>query len=94
MVKAEVMQTWDELAKMYTSIYRAGLSKDFTDTYRVCASSLCAVLRDPPAAVESAAPPSDVDMSSVGKLLQHVPESYGPAESGLEVVDVGLERNY
>jgi hypothetical protein len=72
------------------SIYRNELSQDFLDAYRVYADGLCGLLRNPPAPAEGSTPPSEVDISSIGKLEQHVQRSYGSAEFGLQVLDIGL----
>jgi hypothetical protein len=90
MTIVEPTESWEEQSRLYTSIYRNGLSQDFLDAYRVYAGGLCDLLRNPPAPAEGSTPPSEVDISSIGKLQQHVQESYGSAEFGLEVLDIGL----
>jgi hypothetical protein len=86
----EPTETWEEHARLYTSIYRNGLSQDFLDAYRVYAGGLCDVLRDPPAPLEGATPPSDVDVSSIGRLSQYVQVSYGSPDYGVEVLNIGV----
>jgi hypothetical protein len=90
MTIVEPTESWKEHAQLYTYIYRNGLSKDFLDEYRVYAGGLCDLLRDPLAPMEGVPPPSEVDISSIGKLEKHVRESYGGSELGLEVLDLGI----
>jgi hypothetical protein len=83
-------ESWEEHARLYTSVYRNGLSKDFLDAYRVYAGGLCEVMRNPPIAGEGATPPSEVDVSSIGKLSQYVQVSYGSPDYGVSVLDIGV----
>jgi hypothetical protein len=90
MAIVEPTYSWGEHARLYTSIYRNGLSQDFIDAYRVYAGGLCDISQDPPAPLERATPPSDVDISSIGKLSKYVGESYGTPDFGIEVLDIGV----
>lgn len=87
MVAVSPDQSWEDHARYYNSIYRAGLSREFMDAYRAAAEGICNAIANAPKAVSPAA---EVDISSIGIAEKYVKREYGTADRGLEVLDVGV----
>ncbi|PVH99197.1 hypothetical protein DM02DRAFT_718963 [Periconia macrospinosa] len=86
MVSVNPRQSWEERARYYNSVYRAGISKDFIAAYRVYAQSICDAIAHAPKVVSPAA---EVDISSIGVIEKHIKREYGDNDRALEVLDVG-----
>jgi hypothetical protein len=87
MVAVSPDKSWEDHARYYNSIYRAGLSQEFIDAYRVTAQGVCDAIADAPKVVSPAA---EVDISSIGIAEKYVECEHGSADRGLEVLDIGV----
>jgi hypothetical protein len=90
MEKVDTGKTWLDHARHYNSIYNKGVSRDYLDAHRVCASALGNMLRHLPPNLPIQ---SDVDISSIGIAESLIKRSYSSGDFVVDVVamSVGVE---
>ncbi|CAI6331584.1 unnamed protein product [Periconia digitata] len=86
MISVSPDQSWEDHARYYHTIYKAGLSRKFIDSYRVYAGAICDAVAQAPKVVSAAA---EVDISSLGIVEKYLERDYGSGDWGLEILDVG-----
>lgn len=96
MVRVEPGASWEDRLRVYRDEYQKGITREFLDSHREYAAQLgelIASLSKGDSIDEAQAPPSNVDISSIGIAEKLIQRAYGTPEAGFEVkgVSVGVE---